>query len=110
MVKRVAPGDFYKCFEKDTRLKLELTKQHTIYGKVSILAKRIISNLPLTYEKNGTKYECSTLFTSFNEWVTCYMLHILNDGGKTGKKSAYNAIYYENDFGEWMSIDELTRL
>jgi hypothetical protein len=110
VVKRVAPGDFYKCFEKDTRLKLELTKAHTIYGRVSILAKRIISNLPLTYEKNGSKYESATMFTSFNDWTMCYMLHTLNAGGTTGKKSAYNAIYYENADGEWESIDELTRL
>ena len=110
IVKRVAPGDFYKCFEKDTRLKLELTKQHTIYGKVSVLSKRIISNLPLTYEKNGANYESATMFTSFNDWTMCYMLHILNAGGNAGKKSAYNAIYYENDFGEWINIDEITRL
>ena len=110
LVKRVGPGEYYKCFEKDTRLKLELTKAHIIYGKVSILAKRIISNAPLTYEKNGTKYEGAVQFTTFNDWVTCYALHILNVGGTVGKKSAYNAIYYENDDGEWISIDELTRL
>jgi hypothetical protein len=110
LVKRVGPGEYYKCFEKDTRLKLELTKAHIIYGKVSILAKRIISNAPLTYEKNGTKYEDAVQFTTFNDWVTCYALHILNVGGTVGKKSAYNAIYYENDDGEWTSIDELTRL
>jgi hypothetical protein len=110
LVKRVGPGDFYKCFERDTKLKLELTKAHTIYGRVSILAKQIISNLPLTYENKGLKHEGITLFKSFNDWVTCYALHILNAGGTVGKKSAYNAIYYENADGEWSSIDEITRL
>lgn len=110
IVKRVGPGEYYKCFEKDTRLKLELTKSHTIYGRVSMVEKRIISNLPLTYEKNGTKYEGATMFTTFNDWITCYALHILNVGGTVGKKSAYNAIFYENADGEWSSIDDITRL
>jgi len=107
VVKRLAPGDFYKCFEKDTRLKLELTKTQTIYGRVSILAKQIISNTPLTYENKGLKHENITLFKSFNDWTTSYSQH---NGHANSKKSAYNVIYYENNDGEWSSIDEITRL
>lgn len=106
-VKRLAPGDFYKCFEKDTRLKLEISHAHTIYGRVSILAKQIISNTPLTYENKGLNNKDITLFKSFNDWTASYSHHI---GHANSKKSAYNVIYYENDDGEWISIDEITRL
>lgn len=107
IVKRVAPGDFYKCFEKDTRLKLALSYAHTIYGRVSVLTKQIISNTPLTYENKGLNHEGVTLFKSFNDWTTSYSHHI---GQSNSKKSAYNVVYYENGLGEWSSIDDITRL